>query len=693
MSTALPASAEDKLHELITSLIEGQATDEQGEELSAMLQMSPTARSFYLAYLDLHANLFEEVDITEHLGRSLAEVDQTLTDEEIERVLAAEAGECVETNSANPPAAPAIAPSPLTTPPREQPRSYVYAAVFLALVAEVALVVFMLTAPGEPAMATLEQLDGRFAAGTVVAGDELPPGKYDLAAGVARVRFANGAQVAFEGPAQFELYSEKRIHLAQGKLLARVPAAGRGFTVETPGAAVIDLGTEFGVAVEADTGTAEVHVFEGRVEAELTPRADQTGAPPAKIELAAAEAKRIITPPGDRTRQPQIEDIVVDAKQFAKARVAEAGFLPPAAAAKVVQQSARRPEVNRPLRVAFLGDSITTGHTYLMLIEQAIAAAHDPRPQPVLINAGGGGNRASDMLARLDRDVIPARPDIVFLSTGLNDAVREVNDEDFQATVAAITDRLDQAGIRLAIMTTSVPAGKHEPQLPRLERFNEFLRKFAHDRGYKLADVNRRFLELRRQTGRSLLVDDDFHPDEDGQLPFAKAVLAALGYSDVDPPRRARADLEPGVIPHWWLQPRGPKRPPPLDAAAVAALQEDATWLQLDLPQPQPHPLWWRNQERQRGYAISIDGTDMAGPRYVGIAYVDSAEPRTVYFYTGGHVWSIWLNGQQLLSAATPAKWQVGTDRVKAQLHPGRNKIVIECGNDFFFAVRDQLTW
>jgi hypothetical protein len=53
----------------------------------------------------------------------------------------------------------------------------------------------------------------------------------------------------------------KRTH---GKLAAAVPRAARGYTIITPTAEVVDLGTEFGVSVDR-SGASEVHVFDGEV--------------------------------------------------------------------------------------------------------------------------------------------------------------------------------------------------------------------------------------------------------------------------------------------------------------------------------------------------------------------------------------------------------------------------------------------
>lgn len=72
------------------------------------------------------------------------------------------------------------------------------------------------------------------------------------------------ARLVIEAPARFRLESAERLQLGFGRLAADVPPSARGFTVVTPTGEVVDLGTKFGVDV-ANSGTAEVHVFQGEV--------------------------------------------------------------------------------------------------------------------------------------------------------------------------------------------------------------------------------------------------------------------------------------------------------------------------------------------------------------------------------------------------------------------------------------------
>lgn len=86
--------------------------------------------------------------------------------------------------------------------------------------------------------------------------------------GLFELRFADGTNVVVEGPAEIEIEGPGRAFLHNGRAVARVPEKARGFTLNSPRGPLVDLGTEFGVAVTAE-GNTEVHVLDGIVEASL----------------------------------------------------------------------------------------------------------------------------------------------------------------------------------------------------------------------------------------------------------------------------------------------------------------------------------------------------------------------------------------------------------------------------------------
>lgn len=87
----------------------------------------------------------------------------------------------------------------------------------------------------------------------------------DIAKGVTRLEFANGAVVAVEGPAALSIASADEVLLDHGRLNAWCPETAHGFRVVTRTATLTDLGTSFGVAAASD-GTADFMVLDGKVE-------------------------------------------------------------------------------------------------------------------------------------------------------------------------------------------------------------------------------------------------------------------------------------------------------------------------------------------------------------------------------------------------------------------------------------------
>lgn len=96
---------------------------------------------------------------------------------------------------------------------------------------------------------------------------KLHTGDYRLREGAVHLRLENGTDILMESPADFQIVDSFHVSLRRGGLRAVVPPAARGFTIVAPGVDYVDLGTEFGIAVDEATGTSELHVFDGLVNA------------------------------------------------------------------------------------------------------------------------------------------------------------------------------------------------------------------------------------------------------------------------------------------------------------------------------------------------------------------------------------------------------------------------------------------
>jgi hypothetical protein len=113
----------------------------------------------------------------------------------------------------------------------------------------------------------VRNIDAQFAPGAepVAANAWLLRGqRVELEDGFVEIAFHDGARVILHGPAVLRLESAAAARLEVGQLVARVEKPAAGFVIFTPQSVVRDLGTEFGVDVDA-AGVTEVEVFEGEV--------------------------------------------------------------------------------------------------------------------------------------------------------------------------------------------------------------------------------------------------------------------------------------------------------------------------------------------------------------------------------------------------------------------------------------------
>lgn len=101
------------------------------------------------------------------------------------------------------------------------------------------------------------------------AGD-LPRGLLRLESGCAEFRFQHGASAVLLGPAEVRFTGANELHVQSGQVLCRCPTEESRITLTTPTTTVVDLGTEFAVAVAPDAGATKVSVISGAVQVDAT---------------------------------------------------------------------------------------------------------------------------------------------------------------------------------------------------------------------------------------------------------------------------------------------------------------------------------------------------------------------------------------------------------------------------------------
>lgn len=168
-----------------------------------------------------------------------------------------------------------------------------------------------------------------------------------------------------------------------------------------------------------------------------------------------------------------------------------------------------------------------------------------------VINAGIGGNTTAEMLARLQRDVLAHRPDLVVLMAGTNDCCNSAKLADPAATAAnyaALADAiLPHARLLLATppanhgpyLATRHPAAAYGdlPAAERMRRARAAVLALAAARGLPVVDMFAitAGAGLIGEDPRSWMVNpanggrtDGVHPTGDGYRGIAAAIAAAV---------------------------------------------------------------------------------------------------------------------------------------------------------------------
>lgn len=197
--------------------------------------------------------------------------------------------------------------------------------------------------------------------------------------------------------------------------------------------------------------------------------------------------------------------------------------------------------------IAFLGDSITARGVNRSggYINLTMAALRINGIDARMISAGFGGNKSPDMHARLKRDVLNKKPQIMTLSCGVNDVWHSVNGrgvslEDYKKYITSMVKQAQAQGIKVYLLTSTMifedPDGKLNKQLVP---YNDFLRELAEKENCVFVDMNgamwRALAEVRRQypdIAGELLTVDGVHMNPLGDKVMATELLKAFGLSE-----------------------------------------------------------------------------------------------------------------------------------------------------------------
>lgn len=199
------------------------------------------------------------------------------------------------------------------------------------------------------------------------------------------------------------------------------------------------------------------------------------------------------------------------------------------------------------LRIVALGDSITRGVRPGVTAEQTFSALlqaelNKPGREVEVLNVGIGGERTDGALARLEKDVLAKRPDIVLIMYGTNDSYVDrgktdsrITRDQYVANLRQIVEKLQAAKIQPVLMTeprwgqAAANNGVGEHPNVRLERYLEACRELAQEKKLPLVDHFAQWTE-RQAAGFDVgrWTTDQCHLNPDGHKIVAAAILETL---------------------------------------------------------------------------------------------------------------------------------------------------------------------
>jgi lysophospholipase L1-like esterase len=212
---------------------------------------------------------------------------------------------------------------------------------------------------------------------------------------------------------------------------------------------------------------------------------------------------------------------------------------PPTAPARQEDPTRAVVKLKQGDRVLFFGDSLTAlalkPNGYVSLVRKALREKHPGLGLEVLAVATGG-HRVTDLLARVDKDVLAKKPTVVFIQIGVNDANRGVTPEQFKAQLEELIGRLRKGGAQVILCSLTSLGEKHDGTNrvdTKLDALADVARAVAREQKVPLNDLRKAFVEHWKKHNpenrpRGILTYDGNHFNDAGHRFVAERMLEKL---------------------------------------------------------------------------------------------------------------------------------------------------------------------
>ena len=200
--------------------------------------------------------------------------------------------------------------------------------------------------------------------------------------------------------------------------------------------------------------------------------------------------------------------------------------------------ASRQVQLKQRDRIIFFGDSLTAlaikdpnvpeGKGYVPLVRAAL------KDRGVEVDAvATGGHKVTDLLKRVDKDVLSKKPAYVVIQIGVNDASAGVTPEQFKAQLIELIDKLQQGGATVIQCTCTCRIEGYDPENAmdkKLDALAEVARLIAREKQLPLVDLRQAFIDYWKQHNpenkpKGFLTYDGNHWTEAGHKYVAEQML------------------------------------------------------------------------------------------------------------------------------------------------------------------------
>lgn len=194
----------------------------------------------------------------------------------------------------------------------------------------------------------------------------------------------------------------------------------------------------------------------------------------------------------------------------------------------------------KPAKIVCFGDSVTgvyyhTGsrRAYTDMLGIALKKAI-PNADLIMVNAGISGNTTANALARIERDVLNQKPDLVTVMFGLNDMTR-VPLEKYEENLRQIVQQCRERGAEVLLCTPNAVTTTTARPAEKLVKYCDVVKAVAKELDVPLCDNHQKLNQFREQDALAwrLMMSDEIHPNMAGHKKLAELMAESISNQTV----------------------------------------------------------------------------------------------------------------------------------------------------------------